>query len=233
MSAAEQSAHIERLLAQQKKLQGNIDTALANQERAGDAAYPLEELKSEGGLSKRQQGELDAANAKYEAARKAENSLKAELAKNEAELANIRQRTVQPTTWQEHETIVAERAKADHPGARVGEQVALDVTNVTTGETVRINTDVSVFENGQLQIIDAKFSEGKDLTTGKLDVYQPNQTQAYAWISNGDPVTVVPQGANAAEMGLTPGQAVKVVPNVEVHVNSPEGIRVRNYKDTR
>jgi hypothetical protein len=43
---------------------------------------------------------------------------------------------------------------------------------------------------------------------------------------------VVPKGANAAKMGLKVGEPVKVSPKIEVHVNSPEGIRVRDFKDT-
>src|SRR5262249_12937234 len=98
-------------------------------------------------------------------------------------------------------------------------------------ETVRIHPDVAVFENGQLKIIDAKFSGSKNLTIEKPGYTEP-QTKAYGWISSGQKITVVPQGANASNMGLKPGRAVKVSPIVEVHVNSPEGIRVRYYKDT-
>ena len=115
----------------------------------------------------------------------------------------------------------------------VGEQITLDVTDVATKRTVEIQIDVAVLENAELKLVDAKFSAKKDLTQGKLGgVYTANQSVVYPWISGGNKVIVVPKGANAAKMGLKVGEPVKVSPKIEVHVNSPEGIRVRDFKDT-
>ena len=183
-------------------------------------------------MTQKQSDALKNAKTSYDKARETENALKAELQTVEADLTDVRRRAVQPTSWQEHETAVFQRQIADHPGAPVGEQVTLDVTDVTTNTTVEIKIDVAIFENAELKLVDAKFSVG-DLTQGTIgNVYTANQSVVYRWISGGNRVTVVPKGANAANMGLKVGEPIKVSPKIEVHVNSPEGIRVRDFKDT-
>ena len=137
----------------------------------------------------------------------------------------------QPTTWRQHEAAVTSRLRTINPGTTVGEQVTLDVTNTTTGEVVRIRID-NIYRNqsGQYQLVDAKFSSVQDLTTANLDsTVTANQSTAYGWIRNGQPVRVVPAGANATAAGLTPGTPIQIAPSVQVHVNSPAGVVVRTY----
>jgi hypothetical protein len=113
----------------------------------------------------------------------------------------------------------------------VGEQVTLDVTNTTTGQTVRIRID-AIYRNGsgQYQLVDAKFSSVSDLTTGSLDsTVTTNQSVAYGWIRSGQSVRVVPAGARAVAAGLPPGTGISIAPTVEMHVNSATGIVVRTY----
>jgi hypothetical protein len=135
------------------------------------------------------------------------------------------------TTWQQHEANVVARLRAANPGVTVGEQVTLDVTNTTTGQTVRIRID-AIYRNGsgQYQLVDAKFSAVNDLTTGSLDsTVTANQSVAYGWIRSGAPVRVVPAGARAIAAGLPPGAGIPIAPTVEMHVNSATGIMVRTY----
>jgi RHS repeat-associated protein len=135
------------------------------------------------------------------------------------------------TTWQQHEADVVARLRAANPGVTVGEQVTLDVTNTTTGQTVRIRID-AIYRNGsgQYQLVDAKFSSVSDLTTGSLDsTVTTNQSVAYGWIRSGQSVRVVPAGARAVAAGLPPGTGISIAPTVEMHVNSATGIVVRTY----
>ena len=233
MTVGEQTARVEGLLAKQRNLNKGITQANSNQISAGKTIDKLEEIEAAGTLKPKQAEELKAARERYEAARKTETDLRAELQTVEADLTTVRRQTVQPTSWAEHESAVFQRQIADHPGAAVGEQVTFHVTDTATGKTVEIQIDVAVFENGEVKLVDAKFSAKTDLTQGAIgDVYTPNQNVVYRWISGGNEVTVIPRGANARSMGLTIGQPVKVSRTIEVHVNSPEGIRVRDFKET-
>jgi RHS repeat-associated protein len=135
------------------------------------------------------------------------------------------------TTWQQHEQFVTQNLQNANPGATIGRQVTLDVTNTTTSEMVTIRIDNTLPTGANTyQLIDAKFSSVQDLTTANLrSTVTPNQTTAYGWISGGQPVTVVPRGANAAAAGMTPGAPINVTGTVQIHVNGPTGIVVRNY----
>ena len=113
----------------------------------------------------------------------------------------------------------------------VGRQVTLDVTSAG-GQTVRIRIDNLVPTNGRFQLVDAKFSAVTDLSnpaTNLTSTVTANQRIVYGWVSNGQPVTVVVEGANAATAGLTPGQSILLEPSVQIHVNGPAGIVVRSY----
>jgi RHS repeat-associated protein len=137
----------------------------------------------------------------------------------------------QATTWREHETNVVARLRDENPGVNVGEQVTLKVTNTATNETVRIRAD-AIYPNqaGQYQIVDAKFSSVKNLTTANLEsTVTPNQSAAYGWIKSGQPVRVVPVGGNARAAGLSVGRPIQIAPSVQVHVNGPGRIVVRSY----
>src|SRR5262249_18409370 len=117
------------------------------------------------------------------------------------------------------------------PGMRVEKQVAVSVENVELNATEELILDVAVLENGVLKVVDAKFSEQNDLTQGKIFGYTESQKKAYRWISSGKTEWVVPHGPNAAKMGLN-GVKVRVSSKVEIDVNSPEGIRARDFNDT-
>jgi hypothetical protein len=109
----------------------------------------------------------------------------------------------------------------------------MDVTNVSTGETVTIISDNTVpLQNGTTQIVDAKFSRVTDLSnpnTNLSSTVTTNQSKVYSWISSGEEVIVVPRGGNARAADFTPGQPIDVAPSVEIHVNTPTGTAVRNY----
>jgi RHS repeat-associated protein len=135
------------------------------------------------------------------------------------------------TTWQAHEAAVTTRLRTANPGVAVGEQVTLDVTNTTTGQAVRIRID-NIYPNGSgaYQLVDAKFSAVNDLTTRNLSsTLTPNQSLAYGWIRSGQPISVVPAGANATAAGLQVGAPITIAPTVQVHVNSASGIVVRIF----
>jgi hypothetical protein len=230
MTVGEQTARVEELLAKQKELKAGIEQANSTQRVAGNTIDNFEDATS---LTQKQSDALKKARASYDKARETEDALKAKLQTVEADLIDVRRQVVQPTSWQELQSSVYQRQLADHAGMPVGEQITLDVTDVATKRTVEIQIDVAVLENAELKLVDAKFSAKKDLTQGKLGgVYTANQSVVYPWISGGNKVIVVPKGANAAKMGLKVGEPVKVSPKIEVHVNSPEGIRVRDFKDT-
>ena len=135
------------------------------------------------------------------------------------------------TTWQQHEVNVTQNLRAASPTAAVGEQVTLDVTNNTTGQAVRIRIDNTVATGpNTFQLVDAKFSSVRDLTTANLDsTVTANQTTAYGWIRNGENLTVTPAGPRAIAAGMTPGAPISIAPTVQVYVNTPTGIAIRTY----
>ncbi|MDZ7363651.1 MAG: toxin [candidate division KSB1 bacterium] len=143
--------------------------------------------------------------------------------------ANATTQTAQ--TWQQQEALVTQNLAAQNPGVNIGRQVTLDVTG-PAGRTVTIRIDNLVPTNGSFQLVDAKFSAVTNLAnpaTNLSNTVTANQRVVYSWISSGQPVTVIPRGANAVAAGLTPGTPITVNPSVQIHVNSPTGIVVRNY----
>ena len=206
MTVGEQTARVEELLAKQKKLKAGIEQANSTQRVAGNTIDKFEDATR---LTQKQSDALKNAKTSYDKARETENALKAELQTVEADLTDVRRRAVQPTSWQEHETAVFQRQIADHPGAPVGEQVTLDVTDVTTNTTVEIKIDVAIFENAELKLVDAKFSVG-DLTQGTIgNVYTANQSVVYRWISGGNRGDGGPQGRKRGEHGPQGRRAYK------------------------
>jgi len=150
---------------------------------------------------------------------------------SELEVASQAPGATVATSWQQHEQLVTQQLVADNPGVNIGRQVTLDVTG-PTGETVRIRIDDLVPTNGRYQLVDAKFSSVTDLTNPATDLTNTvtdNQSVVYDWVARGEQVTVVPEGANAEAAGLTPGVPIQVQPSVQIHVNGPNGIVVRNY----
>jgi len=141
--------------------------------------------------------------------------------------------TVTPaTTWQQHEGQVTQAIDNSLPaGTTHGQQITLDVTNTATGEleTIRIDNIFRDPATTNFQLVDAKFSSVRNLTTGNLSsTVTESQEAVYGWIRNGDPVSVVPRGARAVAAGLPTGP-IPINPAVQVHVNSPSGIVIRNY----
>jgi RHS repeat-associated protein len=139
-----------------------------------------------------------------------------------------------PQTWSGHETAVTQRLITNNPGVTIGVQVTMDVTNVSTGETVTIIADNTVPTSTGVKIVDAKFSTVTDLTDPSVNLSStvtPNQSKAYGWISSGQPVTITPRGQNAFKAGFTPGVTLpNVSPVVEIHVNTRSGgVAVRTY----
>ena len=131
-----------------------------------------------------------------------------------------------------HEAAVAQRLRVVNPGTAVPEQVYLDVTNVKTGAQTRIRIDAMYEASpGKYQLVDAKFSSVKDLTTSNLQsTVTKNQKLAYQWIKDGNATVRVSQVPSAAAKGFgAGGQVLDVGSNVQLHVNSPGGIVVRNY----
>ena len=140
--------------------------------------------------------------------------------------------TAAVTTWQEHEAATTAYLEGANPGVAINEQITLDVTNTTTGESVRIRIDnIYRTSSGDYQLVDAKFSAVNDLTqeTSFSGVVTDNQEVAYGWIRNGEPISVVPAGARAATAGLRPGLPISVAPNVQMSVNSAAGPVLINY----
>jgi len=139
-------------------------------------------------------------------------------------------------TWQQHEANVTQSLQAQNPGANIGSQVTMDVTgpgpNGPQTVTIRIDNTVPT-ANGTTQLVDAKFSGVRNLAdpnTNLQSTVTPNQRIVYDWVSQGQPVTAVPRGANAVNAGFTPGVPIPLEPSVQMHVNNPAGgITVRNY----
>ncbi|HWB84011.1 MAG TPA: DUF4157 domain-containing protein [Bryobacteraceae bacterium] len=161
------------------------------------------------------------------------------LAGYERDLADVERITVPnrriPLSWGEHEEMVYQRLVDLNPGKTIGEQVTLDVTNVSTNEKVTIVIDNTVpLGADNYQLVDAKFAVAGDLPMADrarlTETLQPNQRKAYQWVSEGTPVTAVPRGDNAMAAGMTVGRPIRVAPKVQIHVNGPNGtIVVRDY----
>jgi hypothetical protein len=136
------------------------------------------------------------------------------------------------TTWRQHEAAVTQELRANNPPGAVGRQVTLDVTDPATGQTVTIIIDNTVQTQTGIQLVDAKFSRVRNLADPNVNLSSTvtdNQGIVYDWISQGKQVTVVPRGNNAFMAGFAPGQPIPVNPSVQIRVNSPGGITVRNY----
>ena len=145
---------------------------------------------------------------------------------------SLREQKNSAIEWQDHQENVTAELKANNPGATVGEQVSLEVTNNATGETASIKVDNTISTGtNRFQLVDAKYSAVNDLTTADLSsTLTPDQSDAYEWIARGDSVTVMPSGPAAVRAGMEPGLPIDVEPAVQIHVNGPNGsIVVRNY----
>lgn len=140
------------------------------------------------------------------------------------------------TNWRQHEQLVTQNLQNTNPGRTIGSQVTLDVTNNATGQTVRIRIDNLVPQgtgaNPTYQLVDAKFSSVTNLAnpnTNLANMVTENQALAFQWISGGQNITVVPVGQNALAAGLIPNMPINVNRSVEIHVNGPNGIVIRQH----
>jgi Domain of unknown function (DUF4157) len=231
ITVKEQSERIDKLLKERRELERQRKAFDNDQKLYADDAEKLENRRG----TKRETPDLEdkirANEEKYDEARRREDEKIREIARVDSELGEIRKQAVIPKDDKELEKAVFERQVADNPGALVGEQISLDVRNVATGDEASIRIDVAVYKNKEINLIDAKFSEKRDLMIKKPQ-YTKAEQKVYGWISNGEDVQVIPRGDNARDMGIPVGEPIRVVPNVEIHVNTPLGIRVRDYRDT-
>ena len=140
------------------------------------------------------------------------------------------------TLWRQHQRQVLIALEQANPGVTIGNQVYLDVTHVQTGQTRRIIIDALVPQNVQgqtvYQLVDAKFSSTINLADPAVNLtptLTPNQATVFGWIANGDAVTVVPTGQAAQNANLIPDFAINIQPSVQIHVNSPDGLVIRQY----
>lgn len=136
------------------------------------------------------------------------------------------------TNWRQHERIVTQNIQSN-TGNPVGQQVTLSVTNLTLGgQPVRIRIDNLYLINGRYQLVDAKFSAVRNLAGTNVNLTStvtPNQRIVYGWITSGQRIRVEPRGTNATNMNLTIGTPIQIHPTVQIHVNTPTGIAIRNY----
>jgi hypothetical protein len=140
-------------------------------------------------------------------------------------------------TWQEHQQMVVDYLSAQ--GKTVASQAELWVHNPHTGKLIEFNPDALVrggnAKNSIWQVIDAKFSDAKDLTSMTVNMnglLQPNQKIVYPLIADGKIGTAIPFGARAEVAGMVSGVPIRLHPSVELYVNNPYkgGFDVRLFK---
>jgi hypothetical protein len=87
--------------------------------------------------------------------------------------------------------------------------------------------------NNQFELVDAKFSSVKDLTTANLEpTLTKNQKIVYDLLANEKTrgsVTVMPVGENAVRAGMTLGNSIKIANPVQIYVNTPTGYAIRPF----
>ena len=236
MTVKEQSERIDKLLEEKRRLQKEIRDCENTQFLHGDEADKLKEWLGTEKETPDLEDKIRKEESTFEAARQKEEELRKEVERIDGELEQVRKQAAVPTTDKELERLVFERQIADNPGIPVGQQVTLDVRRLaTTGKPETIRIDVAVYKNNELKLIDAKFSNTRNLATGKIptNYYTESELNVYSWISNGEPVEVIARGDNAMKMKLPIGVPIQVSSNIEIHVYRPEGIKVRDYRDTR
>jgi RHS repeat-associated protein len=127
--------------------------------------------------------------------------------------------------WQTHEENVYKDLVKNNPQGQFGKQITLDVYN-KNGEVETIRGDVLFKPNAKspvYELVDAKFSSTKDLTTANLKTtVTESQAKAYDWIKNGQVAAIIPRGPNAAAANLPVGQSINVSPQIKIVVNIPQ-----------
>ena len=99
----------------------------------------------------------------------------------------------------------------------------MDLTHGQTGRTIPIVADNVVYREDGCLLVEAMFSELLDLTSPSVDLsprIHPSKAEAFEWIISG-------QCSVTSE-----GKPTPVVPDVQLHVNNPEGgIAVRHFSE--
>jgi len=135
------------------------------------------------------------------------------------------------TTWQEHQSLVGQSLRANDPGAQIYDEINLRVTG-PDGWTVKIRPDYLRQTPMGWEINDAKFSQTSNLAdpgTSLLAHLRGRQATAFPWVANGQTTSVVPFGKNAWNAGFVPDRPITISPNVQIHVNGPNGVVVRQF----
>jgi hypothetical protein len=107
------------------------------------------------------------------------------------------------------------------------------ITNSTTGQTVTIRADNVVSGPEGSLLVEAMFSSSVDLTAPSANLaarLHPVKAQAFEWIVTGQRPSVMP--TTVGDGALPAGEAISVIPDVEIHVNRREGgIVVRHFSE--
>jgi len=111
----------------------------------------------------------------------------------------------------------------------------MNLTNSATGQSLTIRADnVVAGPEGHL-LVEAMFSKLVDLSAPSANLAErlhPAKAKAFEWIVAGQCTSVVPSGREEGPAALPAGESLRVVPEVELHVNRPEGgILVRRFSE--
>jgi hypothetical protein len=111
----------------------------------------------------------------------------------------------------------------------------VQITNSATGQEVTIRVDNVVCRADGCLLVEAMFSGIVDLTAPSVNVaarLHPVRATAFEWIVTRQQPSVVPTGHQEGAAALTAGEAINVIPDVEIHVNRPEGgTLVRHFSE--
>lgn len=99
----------------------------------------------------------------------------------------------------------------------------MQITNVKTQRSITVRTDNVVFRPDGCLLVEAMFSGLVDLTGPAANVatrFHPTKAEAFEWIVTGQCRSVTLED-----------RPIAVIPDVEIHVNGPNGIVVRHFSE--
>src|SRR5262245_61146794 len=102
----------------------------------------------------------------------------------------------------------------------------MNLTNSATGQSLTIRADNVVAGPDGHWLVEAMFSKLVDLSapaTNPVERLHPTKAIAFEWIVTGQCSSVVASGRQEGTAALPAGESLRVVPEVELHVNRPEG----------
>jgi hypothetical protein len=102
----------------------------------------------------------------------------------------------------------------------------MDITDPKTGSTVSLRTDVVVVKPEGCLLVEALFSNLVDLTAPSVNLaarLHPAKAAAFERIVTRHCQLTVRNEAEAESVSLEPGEEIDVIPDVQLHVNSPQG----------